>query len=69
MEAIKCEQWRLKGIEYTRAKLAESFKKILESKEIHDQCNRNISRYLISGGDTFLWLLTGDLKAEPESEL
>ena len=36
---------------------------------MHGQYIRNIDRQLISEEDTFLWLSTGGLKAETESEI
>jgi hypothetical protein len=47
--------------------LVETLKKE-ESKVMHGQCIRSIDRQLISEDDTFLWLSSGDLKAETESE-
>jgi hypothetical protein len=36
---------------------------------MHEQYIRNMDRQLIGEEDTFLWLSTGDLKAETESEI
>ena len=40
-----------------------------EISVMHDQCIRSMDIQLISEEDTFLWLLSGDLKGETESEI
>jgi len=49
--------------------LGEFLKKKWNSKVMHGQYIRNIDRQFISEEDTFLWLSTGDLKAETEIEI
>jgi hypothetical protein len=51
----------------TKVRLGESLKKKWESRVMHDQYIRIMDRQLISEEDT-LWLSTGDLKGESESD-
>jgi hypothetical protein len=52
-----------------KAKLGESLKKTWESILMHGQYIRSMDRELISEEDTFLWLLTGDVKGQAGSEI
>jgi hypothetical protein len=52
------------GIQQTKARLGEFVKKKLETKVMHSQYIRHVGRWLNSDKDTFLWLLTGDLKVK-----
>jgi hypothetical protein len=56
------------GIQQTKARLEKVLKNKWK-KVMHEQYIRNIDRQLISEEDTFLWLSTGDIKAETESEI
>jgi hypothetical protein len=56
-------------MQHTKGRLEEVLKKNWKNKVMHEQYIRNMDRQLISEEDTFVWLSTGDLKAETESEI
>jgi hypothetical protein len=52
-----------------KSKIRTFLKENLESKVMHRQYIRSVDRQLIGGEDMLLWMWSGDLKEETESEI
>jgi hypothetical protein len=52
-----------------KGKIMTVLKENLESKVMHDQYTRTVDTQLIGGEDMLLWLSSGDLKKETDSEI
>jgi hypothetical protein len=57
------------GFQHIKARQEESLKKKSDSRIMHGKYNGSMDRQHISEEDTSLWLSTGDLKGETDSEI